>query len=117
MNAYPNGYATRSLRTLRNRRKCRIEPRSAAFLLPIWRQNPDFLGREYTERGKSGGGGGQSDAPAQSGRSESPHKILFLIGLPYPARGAVKKRRASDLQRNPQAVLNALSREFTADYR
>jgi hypothetical protein len=89
------------------------EPSSATFERP----KSDFSRRRVQRKSQEGGQGVQPGAPTESARSESSHGILFQIGLPYPAPGALKKRRASEPQRNPEPSANALSREFTAPYR
>jgi hypothetical protein len=91
--------------------------RKPAFSLPISQPISDFLGGKYMERATRGGGGVQLGAPTESARSEGSHRILFQIGLPYPAPSALKKRRASEPQRNPELSANALSRDFTDHYR
>jgi hypothetical protein len=91
--------------------------KKSCLLLPLNDRSLTFLGADYSERAKRGAGGVQPGAPTESALSESSHGILFQIGLPYPAPGALKKRRASEPQRNPEPSANALSREFTAPYR
>jgi hypothetical protein len=73
--------------------------------------------RQVYGKSHEGRRGGQLGAPTESARSEGSHRILFQIGLPYPAPSALKKRRASEPQRNPKLSANALSRDFTDHYR